>query len=100
MRVLNEGPNISFILLDKIIRDGSTIGGVHSVGSDQTRTRERSEMQNNTSAKDREQSHTPISMRGVMLSLYLYYQFSCFFPIKTCIGDFNENLSIVVFLFL
>lgn len=66
-------PNISFILLDKIMRDGSTIGGVHSVGSDQTQTRERSEMQNNTSsAKERERSCTPVSMRGVMLSLYHY----------------------------
>ncbi|XP_078180060.1 DNA-binding HORMA family protein [Carex rostrata] len=55
---------------DKIMRDGSTIGGVHSVGSDQTQTRERSEMQNNTSsAKEREQSCTPMSMRGPAESL-------------------------------
>ncbi|KAF3341691.1 essential protein for meiotic synapsis [Carex littledalei] len=51
---------------DKIMRDGSTMGGVHSVGSDQTGTRERSKMQNNmSSAKDRERSSTPMSMRGV-----------------------------------
>ncbi|KAJ3705850.1 hypothetical protein LUZ61_009555 [Rhynchospora tenuis] len=55
---------------DKIMQDGSTIGGVHSLGSDQTRTRERSEMQNNTpGAKGREQSHTPVSMRGPAESL-------------------------------
>ncbi|KAF3341698.1 HORMA domain-containing protein 1 [Carex littledalei] len=55
---------------DKIMRDGSTIGGVHSVGSDQTGTRERSEMQNNmSSAKDRERSSTPVSMRGPAESL-------------------------------
>ncbi|KAG0498505.1 hypothetical protein HPP92_003196 [Vanilla planifolia] len=59
-----------FPLNEHSLLDGSTYGGVHSIGSDLTRTRGRSEAQQSDStrsgqganAKPREQAHTPISM--------------------------------------
>lgn len=70
----------ALVWLDKNMIDGSTLGVLHSIGSDLTRTRERPEPYQNGSmlsgqgaqAKGQDHSRTPTSMHEVNILYHLY----------------------------